>query len=233
MTGHRSTPSPAAVPACLRRERRCARGTCARLLLLNRAPTRFSTRGRTGWRWLRAGAPPFPRLRRKPRRRSGRDEVAGPVGVARRVAPRHRAGARQATATTRRRSRRPTWRGARYGSRTWATSTPRCSRSSTAAGVWLSRLQFNINRLPRSDSRCRCSAGLATAGAVRRSAGHGGGRTQGALPGHRRRLPEEQANRRRQKLIAEARSKDGRVPSKERLTWRDWTILITNVPADS
>jgi hypothetical protein len=46
------------------------------------------------------------------------------------------------------------------------------------------------------------------------------------------RAPEEVANRRRQKLIAEARSKDGRVPSKERLAWCDWTILVTNVPAD-
>jgi hypothetical protein len=44
------------------------------------------------------------------------------------------------------------------------------------------------------------------------------------------RLPEEQANRRRQKLIAEARRKDGRTPSKERLAWCDWTILVTNVP---
>jgi hypothetical protein len=43
------------------------------------------------------------------------------------------------------------------------------------------------------------------------------------------RVPEEVANRRRQKLIAEARSKDGRVPSRERLAWCDWTILVTNV----
>jgi hypothetical protein len=46
------------------------------------------------------------------------------------------------------------------------------------------------------------------------------------------RLPEEAANRRRQKLIAESRSKDGRTPSKERLEWCDWTILVTNVPED-
>jgi hypothetical protein len=45
------------------------------------------------------------------------------------------------------------------------------------------------------------------------------------------RVPEEVANRRRQKLIAEARRKDGRVPSRERLAWCDWTILITNAPA--
>ena len=46
------------------------------------------------------------------------------------------------------------------------------------------------------------------------------------------RLPEEQANRRRQKLIAEARRKDGRTPSDERLAWCDWTILGTNVPPE-
>jgi hypothetical protein len=43
------------------------------------------------------------------------------------------------------------------------------------------------------------------------------------------RVPEEVADRRRQKLIAEARRKDGRVPSRERLAWCDWTILVTNV----
>jgi hypothetical protein len=46
------------------------------------------------------------------------------------------------------------------------------------------------------------------------------------------RVPQEVANRRRQKLIAEARRKDGRVPSKERLAWCDWTILVTNVAPD-
>jgi hypothetical protein len=46
------------------------------------------------------------------------------------------------------------------------------------------------------------------------------------------RVPEEVANRRRQKLIAETRRKDGRVPSHERLEWCNWTILVTNVPED-
>jgi Transposase DDE domain len=46
------------------------------------------------------------------------------------------------------------------------------------------------------------------------------------------RVPQEVADRRRQKLIAEARRKDGRVPSKERLAWCDWMILVTNVGAD-
>lgn len=46
------------------------------------------------------------------------------------------------------------------------------------------------------------------------------------------RLPEEQADRRRQKFIAEARRKDGRTPGAERLAWCDWTILVTNTPAE-
>jgi hypothetical protein len=46
------------------------------------------------------------------------------------------------------------------------------------------------------------------------------------------RVPLEVANRRRQKLIAETRRKDGRVPSKERLAWCDWMILVTNVGAE-
>jgi Transposase DDE domain len=44
------------------------------------------------------------------------------------------------------------------------------------------------------------------------------------------RLPEEQANRRRQKLRADTLRKKGREPSAERLAWCDWTILVTNVP---
>jgi hypothetical protein len=46
------------------------------------------------------------------------------------------------------------------------------------------------------------------------------------------RVPEEVANRRRPKLIYETRRKDGRVPSRERLAWCDWTILVTNAPAE-
>ena len=44
------------------------------------------------------------------------------------------------------------------------------------------------------------------------------------------RLPEEQANRRRQKLRQETLSKRGQEPSAERLAWCDWTILVTSVP---
>jgi len=46
------------------------------------------------------------------------------------------------------------------------------------------------------------------------------------------RLPQEQANRRRQKLRQETMKKKGREPSAERLAWCDWTILVTNVPGD-
>jgi hypothetical protein len=43
------------------------------------------------------------------------------------------------------------------------------------------------------------------------------------------RLPPEQANRRRQKLREEHKRKWGKEPTKERLAWCDWTILVTNV----
>jgi len=46
------------------------------------------------------------------------------------------------------------------------------------------------------------------------------------------RLPREQASRRRQKLRREMMKKKGREPSAERLAWCDWTILVTNVPAE-
>ena len=46
------------------------------------------------------------------------------------------------------------------------------------------------------------------------------------------RLPQEQADRRRQKLRQEMQRRKGREPSAERLAWCDWTILVTNVPAE-
>lgn len=46
------------------------------------------------------------------------------------------------------------------------------------------------------------------------------------------RVPEEVANRRRQKLIENAQRKQRRRPTAERLAWCDWTILVTNVPAE-
>jgi Transposase DDE domain len=46
------------------------------------------------------------------------------------------------------------------------------------------------------------------------------------------RLPEDQANRRRQKLRQEMKRKSGKEPSAERLAWCDWTILVTDLPAE-
>jgi len=45
------------------------------------------------------------------------------------------------------------------------------------------------------------------------------------------RVPEEVANRRRQKLIADMKSRKGKLPGAERLAWCDWSILVTSVPA--
>jgi IS4 transposase len=46
------------------------------------------------------------------------------------------------------------------------------------------------------------------------------------------RVPEEQANRRRQKLCEEMKRKNKKAPGAERLAWCDWSILLTNVPAE-
>jgi hypothetical protein len=46
------------------------------------------------------------------------------------------------------------------------------------------------------------------------------------------RVPQEVADRRRQKLIATAREKGNRPPTRARLAWCDWTIFVTNVPGD-
>jgi hypothetical protein len=45
------------------------------------------------------------------------------------------------------------------------------------------------------------------------------------------RVPQEVADRRRQKAYEKAQ-KHGRVPSPEHLAWCDWTLLVTNCPAD-
>lgn len=46
------------------------------------------------------------------------------------------------------------------------------------------------------------------------------------------RLPQEQADRRRQKLRQESLRKRGQEPTAERLAWCDWTILVTSVPIE-
>jgi hypothetical protein len=45
------------------------------------------------------------------------------------------------------------------------------------------------------------------------------------------RVPQEVADRRRQKAYERAQ-KHGRVPGEEQLAWCDWTILVTNCPAE-
>lgn len=46
------------------------------------------------------------------------------------------------------------------------------------------------------------------------------------------RAPQEVADRRRRKLRRELLKKKGREPSEARLAWCDWTIVVTNVPAE-
>jgi hypothetical protein len=46
------------------------------------------------------------------------------------------------------------------------------------------------------------------------------------------RVPEEQANRRRQRLRTRHRTKYGTAPTADRLAWCDWSLLVTSVPAD-
>jgi Transposase DDE domain len=45
------------------------------------------------------------------------------------------------------------------------------------------------------------------------------------------RVPQEMANRRRQEAYEKAR-RHGRTPSREHLAWCDWTIFVTNAPAE-
>jgi len=46
------------------------------------------------------------------------------------------------------------------------------------------------------------------------------------------RVPQEQANRRRQKLRHEVLRKRGQQPCAERLAWCDWTMLVTSAPLE-
>jgi hypothetical protein len=97
---------------------------------------------------------------------------------------------------------------------------------------WLSRLQFNTNVYsPDGEVLALLNWLAARKGSV----------DQPVLLGSKRkiscrllawRVPEEVANRRRQKLIAATKRKSGRVPSATRLAWCDWMILVTNVPTE-
>lgn len=105
-------------------------------------------------------------------------------------------------------------------------------RFSREGVFWLSRLQYGTSVFSCDGAPLRLLEWLARQGPMV---------DQSVLLGTERkvpcrilawRVPEEVANRRRQKLIAEARRKDGRTPSAERLAWCDWMILVTNVPAE-
>ena len=99
-------------------------------------------------------------------------------------------------------------------------------------GYWLSRLHFGTAVYDAQGRRWDVLDLLAAQG-----------RAQVDLPialGARQRLParllavrvpQEVANERRRRLRASARDR-GRTPSAARLAWCDWTILVTNVPAE-
>lgn len=46
------------------------------------------------------------------------------------------------------------------------------------------------------------------------------------------RVPQDVSDRRRHALRVEAKRKSGRIPSRERLSWCDWVLLVTNVPPE-
>lgn len=96
---------------------------------------------------------------------------------------------------------------------------------------WLSRLMCGTNTYSVDDERLDLMEWLAAKGPLV---------DDKILVGAKRKLecriiawrvPEEVANRRRQKVIAE-HSRKGRTPSAERLAWCDWMVLITNVPVE-
>ena len=105
-------------------------------------------------------------------------------------------------------------------------------RFSQQCVFWLSRLQFGTKLFSLAGTPLRLLEWLAMQGPIV---------DEPVLLGTDRkvpcrilawRVPDEVANRRRQKLIAAARSKDGRTPSAERLAWCDWMLLVTNVPVE-
>ena len=99
---------------------------------------------------------------------------------------------------------------------------------------WLSRLQFGTSVFDPAGRRLPLLDWLAaTAGAVRRSADPDGDRAQGGLPGRRlaaspRRWPTGGVRSSSPRRVARTAA----CRAEERLAWCDWTILVTNVPAD-
>lgn len=96
---------------------------------------------------------------------------------------------------------------------------------------WLSRLQFGLKVFAPEGTPLNLLRWLEgqDGPVVDRTALIGAGRKM-ACRLMAWRVPSEVANRRRQKLIAAAWKKEGRVPGADRLAWCDWTILVTNVP---
>lgn len=101
------------------------------------------------------------------------------------------------------------------------------------SAFWLTRLQANVQVFEPGVDKPRDLAELIEA--------HGGGRvdipieigTSQHLPCRliAVRVPQEVADTRRRKLHEEARRR-GQTISPTRLRWADWTILVTNIPAD-
>lgn len=99
-----------------------------------------------------------------------------------------------------------------------------------AGSYWLSRLQYATN-VYRSGQKIPLMSWLSKQAEAFIDIGVEMGSEQ-RLPCRliACRVPEQVANRRRNKLIAETKSKRGAVPTDERLAWCDWTILVTNCP---
>ncbi len=107
-------------------------------------------------------------------------------------------------------------------------------RISQQLAFWLSRLQFGISVFSSQEKLLNVLEWLAQQ--------RGSVVDETVLLGTERKLacrlvawrvPEEVANRRRQKLIGTARDKGNRLPSRARLAWCDWMVLVTNVAQEN
>ena len=98
---------------------------------------------------------------------------------------------------------------------------------------WISRLAFGIEIFTPEGERIESVADLLSPakGVVDRTILMG---KEAKIPCRMvlMRVPQEVADRRRQKLRATARDKGDPPPSRKRLDWCDWTIYVTNVPAE-
>ena len=135
-----------------------------------------------------------------------------------------------APATLPTRSPRRSPRPGRCRCSTWATSVWIGSRTSLRAGAfWISRLQHGTSVFDAQGQP------LALLQYLRQQTGSGPIDVSVLLGVSHRlpcrlialRVPQEVADRRRQKAYVKAQ-KHGRVPSREYLEWQDWTIFVTN-----